>query len=267
MSESTPNFKRRKNFMNRKNGLISIGELSKLTGASVRSLRYYEKLNLLIPTHIDEFSRYRYYSLDQAYHVEIIMFCVELDIPLKELMKFTTPDDILDFRAFLTQAKEIAEEKLKKTRKGLLLIRDLEQKMDLAEQNELEEIYERKFPQKYFYVKLCGDSLQKDSLIDLFVFFEHIGDINDTNEYGYMCEQSENGVLYYAFVEVSKQKANKIIPAGKYFCRQSDNSQIEKTCELFGEYFTGSYLAIETEIFIGKHKISKPLSEVRVLNL
>ena len=249
--------------MGRENGLLSIGEISKLTGASLRSLRYYEKLNLLKPAHIDSHSGYRYYSSDQAYHVELIMFCVELDIPLKELTKFTDSDNTLDFRAFLSQGKEIAEQKLKKIRQGLTLIRDLERKMDLSAKHEIGQIYEQGFPQKYFHVQPCGASLQGLDLLELFTAFSGIG--SDSSEYGFICEHIAGKSSYYAFIEVPKRMANKTIPAGKYICCQGEGSQIEQTAKIFDGQFNDSYLAIETEIFTGKHKINSPVHELRAI--
>jgi len=43
--------------MGGKKGLLSIGEVSRITGASVRSLRYYEKINILKPAHTDPLFR------------------------------------------------------------------------------------------------------------------------------------------------------------------------------------------------------------------
>ena len=40
--------------------LISIGDLSKLTGVNIKSLRYYEKIGVLLPAYVDPDSRYRY---------------------------------------------------------------------------------------------------------------------------------------------------------------------------------------------------------------
>ena len=251
--------------MNRKNGLLSIGEISKLTGASLRSLRYYEKLNLLNPAYIDDDSGYRYYSFDQAYHVEIIMFCIELDIPLKELTKFISTDDMIDFRAFLAHGKEIAEQKLKKIRQGLSLIRDLEQKISLSEQYELGEVYEREFPEKYFYVKPCATSLNDLDLLQLFTSFDDMGDVDGSAEYGFICEYSSDITEYFAFMEVPKRMANKIIPSGKYICKQSEVPQIEKAHDVFKEHITSAFIAIETEIFVGRHKINKPTHELRMV--
>lgn len=48
--------------MNRK---IKIGAFSKLCRVTVKTLRHYEELGLLIPAEIDEWTGYRYYEVSQ----------------------------------------------------------------------------------------------------------------------------------------------------------------------------------------------------------
>lgn len=45
--------------------MIRIGDFSKLSRISIRMLRHYNELGLLIPDHIDDFTGYRYYSAAQ----------------------------------------------------------------------------------------------------------------------------------------------------------------------------------------------------------
>lgn len=42
--------------------LFSIGEVSKKKGVIIKALRYYHKMGILIPRHIDNTTGYRYYS-------------------------------------------------------------------------------------------------------------------------------------------------------------------------------------------------------------
>ena len=265
--------------INKKDKLLSIGEISKLTGASIYSLRYYEKLNILKPAYVDDESSYRYYTFDQINHIWMIMFCVELDIPLKEFAMFTDDENNMDFRTFLGHGKEIAEEKLKALKGGLKLINSIEEQMDLADSYKKGQLYTRDFPEKYYYTKTCGDSI---SDIDLLKIFDSFSDMpreewnyGDMSTYGILCEYTSSGTSYHAFVEVPKSAARmekkniRKIPSGIYICRQSDESQFEKIPELFKEYLAcrDSFLAIETEIFTGKHKINKPLTEIRVISV
>jgi len=262
--------------MSREKGLLSIGEMSRLTGASLRSLRYYEKLGILIPAHVSTDSGYRYYSFDQTYKVWMIMFCIELDMPLKEFDKFTDEDSIMNYRAFLTQGREIAEGKLKALKRGLKLIDEIEQQMDFVDSHHVGEIYTRKLPEMYLNIKPCGSPLKGIDLLDVYDAFSDIpysdNNFNKLTEYGWLCMCTQNKADYYAFVEVPRRMAKSgsiKIPAGTYMCRQSEDTQIEQVSQVFKKHLKDmdSYIAIEVEVFTGKHKINKPLNELRVITL
>ena len=262
--------------MNNESKLLSIGEMSKITGAGIKSLRYYERINILKPAFVDPYSGYRYYSFNQTYLVQIIMFCIELDIPLKELNNFRDVDDMLDFRKLLCHGKDNVEKKLKLLNKGLNLINELEQKMDLVELFQIEQIYSREIPEKSFYIRPCGNSLENIDQLELFNSFSDMpyyeDNYNELVEYGFLCEYSKTAVQYHAFLEFPKHISNEntmLIPAGNYFCRQSETSQIEWTLKIFKDYITdrNSFLAIETDIFTGKQNINNPINELRVIVL
>ena len=59
---------------------LSIGETSKLTGISVRTLHYYDEINLLKPSEVTE-SGYRYYDDNALEKLQQILFYRELDFP------------------------------------------------------------------------------------------------------------------------------------------------------------------------------------------
>lgn len=45
--------------------MLKIGDFSKLSRISIRMLRHYDELGLLVPKHTDDFTGYRYYAEDQ----------------------------------------------------------------------------------------------------------------------------------------------------------------------------------------------------------
>lgn len=45
--------------------MYRIGEFAILTGASVKTLRYYDYINLLKPSKIDKYTNYRYYTNEE----------------------------------------------------------------------------------------------------------------------------------------------------------------------------------------------------------
>jgi len=257
--------------MSRKNNLLSIGDLSKLTGVGIKSLRYYERINILIPAYISPDSGYRYYTLDQTNIVEIIQFCIELDIPLSELKQFITPDGTMNYKDFIAKGRSVAEIKLAALKKGLNLISTIENQMALTEQYKIGEVYTREIPEKYFYVKPCGDSLKNLDRLDIIKSFYDLPYTEDDNEmweFGFMCEVFDDKCMYYAFAEMPRTfEGTKTIPKGMYICRQYEESMLEAASEGMRANSKGEgyYIAIETEIFTSKSNVNKPINELRLI--
>lgn len=62
-----------------------IGEVSKICNIPIKTLRYYDEIELLIPRKIDPGSNYRYYSNDQLALVLVIKHFKEAGFSLKEI--------------------------------------------------------------------------------------------------------------------------------------------------------------------------------------
>ena len=65
--------------------LVPIGRFSQVCRLTVKALRHYDELGVLVPAHIDEASGYRYYSLAQAADAERIRLLRSLGMPLDEV--------------------------------------------------------------------------------------------------------------------------------------------------------------------------------------
>ena len=262
--------------MNEKANLLSIGDMSKHTGVAIKSLRYYERVGVLKPTYTDPDTGYRYYSLDQRYLVHLIMLCIQLDIPLKEMSEFIDSDDKINFRKFLTQGKKIAENKMQALKRSLKFFELIEQDLDLTDMHKPGQIYTRKIPEKFFIVEKCPKPIKDMGKLEVASMIANIPfDAENHYEYiemGYMYEYSPAGVEYYVFAEIPKRKkahGMKIIPAGNYFCCLNEADCIDNAPEIFQRHLAGtdSFLAIEAEVIAAKFDISKPLGELRVLSV
>jgi len=260
--------------MTHKNNLLSIGDMAKLTGASIKSLRYYEQINILKPAYIDPDSKYRYYTFNQVILAGIIRACIEFDIPLKKLAEFVDSDDTVNFKKLLSYGKENAKKKIKAMEKGLKFIDIIEREIDQAGQHKIGQIYSREMTEKFYYVKPCGNTTKEIDQLEIIMeildlpFAEE--ELDEINEYGFLCEYASNGINYYTFIQLPGYIANEniiTIPAGVYFCRQDKDSQIEQAAEIFKEYVTGrdSFLAIEAGIFTDQFNISQQINELRVI--
>ena len=64
---------------------LQIKEFAELTGVSVRTLHYYDEIDLLKPSCVDEQNGYRFYDENSLERMQEILFYRELDFPLKSI--------------------------------------------------------------------------------------------------------------------------------------------------------------------------------------
>ena len=65
--------------------ILRIGEFSKLTGVPIRTLRYYDEIDLFKPADIDLFTDYRYYNEDQVEDLNLINELKRVGFSLEEI--------------------------------------------------------------------------------------------------------------------------------------------------------------------------------------
>ncbi|MGI2296354.1 MerR family transcriptional regulator [Paenibacillus sp. GXUN7292] len=76
--------------------MFKISEFSKISQVSVKTLRYYDQLDLLKPDHTDKFTGYRYYSADQMFQLHRILAFKELGFSLEEIRRMLNEHIPLD---------------------------------------------------------------------------------------------------------------------------------------------------------------------------
>ena len=64
--------------------MYKINELAQLAGISTRTLRYYHKIELLLPSEVDA-NGYRYYNYDCVNKLQQILFYKELGFALEKI--------------------------------------------------------------------------------------------------------------------------------------------------------------------------------------
>ena len=67
--------------------MYKIGEFSKLTNLSIRTLRYYNDIGLLIPEEVDIYTGYRYYGDNNLYQVKVIELLKNAGFTLEEIIE------------------------------------------------------------------------------------------------------------------------------------------------------------------------------------
>ena len=66
--------------------MLSVGKTAKLLGISIRTLHYYDEINLVKPSYTAP-SGYRYYDDDAVELLQQVIFLRELEIPVKQIKK------------------------------------------------------------------------------------------------------------------------------------------------------------------------------------
>jgi DNA-binding transcriptional MerR regulator len=78
--------------------MLKIGEFSRLSYVTVKTLRYYDQLGLLKPAEVDRFTGYRYYSASQLPRLNRILALKDLGLSLEQIGQLLegdlTPDQI-----------------------------------------------------------------------------------------------------------------------------------------------------------------------------
>ncbi len=87
--------------------MISIGQFSKICAVSVKTLRHYDKIGLLKPDMVDEWTNYRYYNESQLESMLIINRLKRYGFSLTEIKSFL---DSGNKRALFLKLKQHAEE-------------------------------------------------------------------------------------------------------------------------------------------------------------
>src|SRR5690349_15715435 len=65
--------------------MLSIGDFSRMTQLSVKTLRHYHEVGLVAPAHVDPGTGYRYYAADQVPTTQVIRRLRDLDMPLADV--------------------------------------------------------------------------------------------------------------------------------------------------------------------------------------
>ena len=72
--------------------MMTVHEVSKLTGVSIRALQYYDKIGLMKPTGYTQ-SGYRLYDDTALEKLQQILLFRELEFPLKEIKEIISSSD------------------------------------------------------------------------------------------------------------------------------------------------------------------------------
>lgn len=200
----------------------TVKEVSELTGISIRTLRYYDEIDLLKPAKVTE-AGYRLYDERSLEKLRQIMFFRELEVPLSEI-KAIMMDSENDNRKILETQKRMLEMKRNRLNGLIELISDMlkgESKMSF------EAFYEEDIQ------KIIQHSLEIMSDEDKKIIIEHYGDIEKFKESVAESFKDERACEHLIKIYGNKEKA---VEASLKSTRQSREEFEEQRIEMNSVY-------------------------------
>ena len=95
----------------------SIGEFSKVTGLTVKTLRFYHEKGLLVPSSVNDTSGYRFYDESKVEKARVIMRLREMEFSLEDIAavlgECTDEAEVLNY---LEHQKEILQQRIREDR-------------------------------------------------------------------------------------------------------------------------------------------------------
>lgn len=128
---------------------FKIGEFSKLCQVTVKTLRHYEQIGLLIPVEVDEWTGYRYYDILQLKRMNHIVYLKQLGFSLEDIF------DIFDAGLEIPTA-EMIRSKIEQSHDEVLKLmwRQTElaklETMIHKQKNIMEKVFEKSLPSRIF---------------------------------------------------------------------------------------------------------------------
>ncbi len=115
--------------------LYSVGELAALSGATIRTIQYYDKIELLVAKR-DKNKKQRYYTQNDLLTLQQILFYKKLGVPLKEIKNhLVNVNNKHDVRDILKDQSEILFQKEMEIKMNIAIIEAIVATIDTGHSN------------------------------------------------------------------------------------------------------------------------------------
>lgn len=253
---------------------MSIGEMAKIRNIDVQSLRYYEKLGILIPAYVNPENGYRYYSMGQIMILDTIILCIDLGIPLKELKGYVNESGQLEFEHLLNDGRKLAKEKMEKINAGINSIdRTLRHINEQKNFKDRKGYYTRYIFERYILTISCDERLSANEYEkNLSILFDKAkkNGLHASFPHGIISTYSNGKYLHSKmFLEVTSDNssATQTLPEGNYICLQEPREAHSDPAEIFAQKLSERHQAdvIISSMSPNVYKYDKVIMEIQPL--
>ena len=103
--------------------MLKIGMFARVSQVSVKALRFYEKMGLLLPAKVDDFTGYRYYSIHQLPRLNRVLALKDLGLSLEQVRSVLQNDlSANEIRGMLRLRQAELEDQMQKMQEQLVRV-------------------------------------------------------------------------------------------------------------------------------------------------
>lgn len=172
------------------NQYYSIGKVAKIKDLTVKALRYYEKVGLLQPAYLEKTTGYRYYTIDQFIHIDIIRECRALGASIKELQEIFRVQDDTILTSFLQKKRSESIEKIKAIETSIAQMDHLQHFFNYSQSAMTHASFNIvSLPERYLFTIPCDQ-------VDTFNELNAYASLHKEKTINHITNTFQNGILY-----------------------------------------------------------------------
>ena len=230
--------------------IFSISQTAKIVGMTAEALRHYDRIGLVKPCKVDEWTGYRYYSLQEIVKLNTIRALRCMDLTLAEIKDILSYDDFHKIIETLKKAEKNADKKIGELENAKAKIGRArafyENKLNGEAQKESS--FVKAYPQR---VILLSDTMEKPSLDNLWNYLSHFyGQLpqDKRDEFSFedlagVYRQNGRSRLFATCTRYTQADGLKVLPQGNYLCADCTEETLEQTTEKLTETAKSAYNA------------------------
>lgn len=217
---------------------FSISQTAKIVDMTTETLRHYDRIDLVKPYRIDEWTGYRYYSQQEIIRLNTIKALQYMDLTLSEIKEILAYNDLEKIVEALKKAERSADEKIA----ALNYAKSKIQRACAFYENKLKgepvksNVFVKHYPQR---VILLSDTMEQPTLDNLWNYHRHFYDQlsnEQKNEFSFedlagIYAQDNCSRLFAICTRYVKTQGIKVLPEGKYLCADCTEENREEVMQ------------------------------------
>jgi MerR family transcriptional regulator, activator of bmr gene len=259
--------------------LFSIGETSRIKGITRKALRFYDKIGLLKPSFMNPANGYRYYSMEQFVHIDIIKALRAIDVSPLAIRTMLLKKNTAELMTFLDSQRRSTDRKIAELRRITETIDGVQDtiRCSLASFSH-KGVYRRRIGQRHVVTLPFKGAFTEEDVTIAFSRLDRIMDERGlVNGYqtGIRFESGTNGsVSSFIFntvraVEGSDASTVSILPEGEYVCvcysRENAVERQQKINRYCARNGLKPTLILQVELLNDVFAIDSPTVELQLL--